>query len=28
LRNWNSCVARKMNPDSAKNEIATDALGR
>jgi hypothetical protein len=26
LRNWKYCVIRKMNPDSAKNEIATDPL--
>jgi hypothetical protein len=26
LRNWKYCVTRKMNPDSAKNEIATDTL--
>src|SRR4051794_41733635 len=26
LRNWKYWVTRKMNPDSAKNEIATDVL--
>ena len=26
MRNWKYWVTRKMNPDSAKNEIATDAL--
>ncbi len=26
FRNWEYWVTRKMNPDSAKNEIATDAL--
>ena len=26
MRNWKYWVTRKMNPDSAKNEIATEAL--
>ena len=26
MRNWKYWVTRKMNPESAKNEIATDTL--